>query len=362
LDVMHFPPLRATTLVAMLAGCSGRPPVEAEPILARMSPPGVVAQTSGTTALLQAVSPVSEQVVWVSGHQGTFARTLDGGATWQAGRVPGAETMEFRDVHAVNADVAYLMAAGTGELSRIYRTDDGGRNWALQHLNREPTAFFDCIAFWDARRGFVFSDAVGATHYIMVTTDGGARWERIPADRIPPALPNEGSFAASGTCAATMGNATGFVGTGNTSASRALRTEDGGRTWTTAIVPVVSGEAAGLASIVFRDAMHGVALGGEIGKNSARGDYVATTADGGKSWTPGGRPTFAGPVYGAAYLPRAGAMLVAVGPGGADVSPDDGRSWTKLDSLGYWSVGFASPRAGWAVGARGRIVKFQLYQ
>ena len=360
--MIRFLPPRATALVALLTGCSGNPGIEADPILARMSPPGIVAQVSGTTALLQAVSPVSEQVVWVSGHQGTFARTLDGGATWQAARVPGAEALEFRDVHAVSADTAYLMAAGTGEVSRIYRTNDGGRSWTLQHLNREPTAFFDCFAFWDARRGFVFSDAVGGTHYIMMTTDGGARWERIAPDRIPPALPNEGSFAASGTCATTVGASTAFVGTGNSTASRALRTDDGGRTWSATNLPVVSGDAAGLASIVFRDAMHGVALGGEIGKNAARGDYVANTSDGGKNWTPGGRPTFAGPVYGAAYLPRAGAMLVAVGPGGADVSPDDGRSWTSLDTLGYWSVGFASPRAGWAVGARGRIVRFQLYQ
>ena len=40
-------------------------------------------QTSGTTALLQAVSPVSAEVVWVSGHEGTYAKTLDGGESWE---------------------------------------------------------------------------------------------------------------------------------------------------------------------------------------------------------------------------------------------------------------------------------------
>jgi hypothetical protein len=28
-----------------------------------------------------------------------------------------------------------------------------------------------------------------------------------------------------------------------------------------------------------------------------------------------------------------------------------------IDTLNYWSVGFASPRAGWAVGTRGKITK-----
>ncbi|HEX6631552.1 MAG TPA: hypothetical protein VF048_10685, partial [Gemmatimonadaceae bacterium] len=95
--------------------------------------PTLEPQQSGTTALLQAVSPVSEQVVWVSGHRGTWARTLDGGVTWQAGRVPGADTLQFRDVYAASADTAVLLSAGPGALSRIYRTTDGGRSWTEQH-------------------------------------------------------------------------------------------------------------------------------------------------------------------------------------------------------------------------------------
>jgi photosystem II stability/assembly factor-like uncharacterized protein len=64
-------------------------------------------QKSGTTALLIAVSPVNENVVWVSGARGTWLRTTDGGSTWQAGQVPGADSLQFRDVHAVDANTAY---------------------------------------------------------------------------------------------------------------------------------------------------------------------------------------------------------------------------------------------------------------
>ena len=38
-------------------------------------------------------------------------------------------------------------------------------------------------------------------------------------------------------------------------------------------------------------------------------------------------------------------------------SRDEGASWVPIDSANYWSVGFASPRAGWAVGTQGRITK-----
>ena len=49
--------------------------------------------------------------------------------------------------------------------------------------------------------------------------------------------------------------------------------------------------------------------------------------------------------------------VVAVGPGGSAWSADDGATWVTIDTLNYWSVGFASPRAGWAVGTRGKITR-----
>jgi hypothetical protein len=63
-------------------------------------------------------------------------------------------------------------------------------------------------------------------------------------------------------------------------------------------------------------------------------------------------------VYGGAIVPGAKPpAVVAVGPGGLAWSRDDGATWTVINNNIYWSVGFASPRAGWAVGARGRITK-----
>ena len=319
-------------------------------------------QSSGTTALLQAVSAPSDRVAWVSGHAAAVLRTVDGGATWERITVPGAaaDSLQFRDVHAVNAAVAYLLAAGPGNRSRIYKTTDGGGTWQLQFTNADSSAFYDCFAFWDASHGLVFSDAVAGHFVIRVTTDGGARWTSVPAGVLPPAQPGEGAFAASGTCVVTLGTNEAWVGTGATDTARVLRTRDGGLTWDVAVTPIAGGRSSGIAALAFTDSLHGIALGGDIADAAARTDNVAVTADGGRTWRRGGRPRFSGAAYGAATVPGRPGWVVVVGPKGLDYSTDDGASWTSVDTLPYWSVGFGSRGRGWAVGPAGRIVEIRM--
>ena len=352
-------PLACIALATLIVAACGR--------RARTDPPPAhptfitIPQNSGTTALLQAVSVVDSKVVWASGHQGTYARTTDGGATWHSAVVPGADSLQFRDVHAVDASTAYLMSAGNGELSRIYKTSDGGMNWQLQFTSHEPKAFYDCMAFWDADHGIAMSDEVGGHFPIIATDDGGRSWKPVSQSVLPPALPGEGSFAASGSCVATRAPGFAWIGTGNSSAARVLHTADGGRSWIAATTPLPSAEGVGLASVAFRDELHGVAMGGSMMDTSARTDDVAVTSDGGRSWTARGRAPISSAIYGGSYVPGARTpTLVAVGPGGAAASFDEGRSWVTVDTTAYWAVSFASPSAGWAVGPRGRIKRLAL--
>src|SRR5262249_44859123 len=141
----------------------------------------------------------------VSGTNGTYGRTTDAGRTWTVGTVPGGETLDFRDVEAFGSDMAYLLSAGLGEDARIYKTTDGGKTWAMQFKNADRDAFFDAIAFWDEKTGIALGDPVNGRFQLIHTEDGGATWQRLPADDLPPALPNEGAFAASGTCLVTHG-------------------------------------------------------------------------------------------------------------------------------------------------------------
>ena len=86
--------------------------------------PTLTPQTSGTTQLLIAVSPVNSQVVWAAGTGGTYVLTTNGGETWTAGVVPGAESLQFRDVYGVSDKVAYLMSIGSNTTRRRRDMED----------------------------------------------------------------------------------------------------------------------------------------------------------------------------------------------------------------------------------------------
>ena len=350
---------RTVGAALVLAACAPKTPHDRVAPLATVS---LAPQASGTTALLQAVSAPSDRIAWVSGHAAAVLRTTNGGASWERISVPGAaeDSLQFRDVQAVDAQVAYLLAAGPGSRSRIYKTTDAGRSWQLQFQNADSSAFYDCFAFWDARRGIAFSDAVAGRFLVRITQDGGEHWDLVAADILPRAQPGEGAFAASGTCVATLDRDQAWIGTGAADTARVLHTRDAGRTWAVTVSPIAGGRSSGIAALAFRDSLHGIVLGGDVGDPATRTDNVAVTTDGGRTWRAGGRPRFAGAVYGAAAVPGRPGWVVAVGPRGLDYSTDDGASWMSLDTLAYWSVGFGSRKTGWAVGPIGRIKQIRL--
>lgn len=311
-------------------------------------------QTSGVTARLRGVSAVSDRVAWASGAGGTILRTIDGGVTWTNIPVEGAGQLDFRDIDAMSDRVAYALSIGPGEASRIYKTTDGGENWTLQLANKDPNVFLDAMAFWDASRGIAFSDSVDGQLVIFQTSDG-RNWERIPPTRLPAALPGEGAFAASGTNVAVHGRNHVWIGTG---AGRVLRSTDGGRTWAVSTAPLATSASAGIFSIAFRDATHGVVVGGDYQKETEAVDNVAITSDGGVSWTLVKDRGLSGYRSVVAPVPAEPRTWIAIGPSGADWSADDGRTWAPVKSDGYDTVSFApGAPVGWAAGNRGRLAK-----
>ncbi|HSW30310.1 MAG TPA: hypothetical protein VLH75_12575 [Longimicrobiales bacterium] len=310
-------------------------------------------QHEDSTQRFIALSIVDSVTVWVAGQPGLWGRTTDGGATWTVAKVPGADTLAFRDVHAFSAEEAFVLSIGNGEASRIYRTVDGGATWALSFLNEDPDAFFDCLSFWDRERGIAFSDSHDGEFTLIRTGDGGATWTRVDPGSVPDARPGEGAFAASGTCVATRSGGLGWFVTGASQVdTRVMRTSDYGVTWTEAPTPVPSTKSdEGLASLAFFDDLRGAAFGTAHDSSAVN---VAVTSDGGVTWVPAGR-ALSGIVYGGAVVPGAPTpTLVAVSPEGSAWSADNGSTWTVFDTANYWTVAFLSADIGWA-GGRGRI-------
>jgi photosystem II stability/assembly factor-like uncharacterized protein len=316
--------------------------------------------STGVTSRLRGISAVNERVVWASGSQNTVIRTADGGQTWQRLNVPGAEKLDFRDIDAVDEKTAYVLSIGPGQASRIYKTTDAGATWVEQFVNKDEKAFFDAMAFWDAKRGIAVSDSIDGQFVILTTTDGGATWTRVPAAGLPPALPNEGFFAASGTNVAVQPPNHVWLGTGAASESRVLRSSDGGRTWQIAKTPLASGPSAGIFSIAFSDRAHGIVVGGDYKVEAGAVDNAAVTSDGGATWTPmKGLTGFRSVV---AYTSPDGLSLVAVGPLGADASTDRGKTWAAIPGPGFHT--FSVPRrrsvlsvVGYGAGEKGSIGK-----
>jgi photosystem II stability/assembly factor-like uncharacterized protein len=311
-------------------------------------------QTVHSDADFRGLCVVSETVAWVSGTKGTYARTTDAGKTWSVGTVPGAAQLDFRDVEAFSETTAYVLSIGPGEASRIYKTIDGGKTWNLQFTNPDPEAFFDALAFWDEQHGVALSDPVKGHFPLIVTEDGGAHWKKLAPINLPPALPNEGAFAASGTCLVTHGKNDLWFCTGGAKTARVFHSPDRGHHWTVSETPILAGiDSAGIFSIAFRDPKHGMIVGGDYRKPNDSIATAAITADGGKTWTLLDRP----------FAFRSGVAWakdrwVVVGTSGSHSSQDNGMTWKALDQQNYNSVGFTATGHGWAVGPKGRIAKF----
>lgn len=314
-------------------------------------------QVSHSTESLRGVSAISAQIVWASGTHGTYVRTLDGGKTWIPSQVPGAESLDFRDVEAFSADEAYLLAAGPGEQSRIYKTTNGGKNWDLQFTNHEPKGFFDCMAFWDRAHGIAVGDPVEGKFELIQTNDGKT-WQPLASTSLPPAVDGEGAFAASGTCIAVRGESTVWFATGG-KVARVFHSSERGKTWSIAETPMVQGsESSGIFSIAFADVKHGIIAGGDYKHPEKEGANLAYTEDGGATWrlsrVP--HPPFLSAI---GYLePAHTRELLAAGPTGLlwAASATEDKSLTFHD-LSLNALSF-SGRSAWAVGVNGTIVRW----
>ncbi len=339
-------------------------------------------QHSGTTQPLRGIHAVGNGVAWASGAGGTVLRTEDSGYVWQQCSMPDdAKALDFRSIWAWDAQRAVVMSSGKGKDSRLYKTTDGCAHWTELVTNPDPDGFWDGIAFSDEKNGFLLGDPVRGHFTLLRTQDGGARWRLVNSKELMIDGPKLGAFAASNQALvltdplagevatpwfATSG-ASGiqhpFVYTGglDCTADRVQRAPESclSHHWTFSReeVPMAgTSEAQGIFALgVHKDgsgAWHSVAVGG---------DY---TAPGASSGTAAWRDPKTGKWAAATKLPHgyrssvqwddADQGWIAVGTNGADVSYDDGQTWSAIGSDGFNAVSLP-----WLVGSDGRIAKLK---
>ncbi len=203
---------------------------------------------------------VNDSVVWASGIAGVVVRTEDAGKTWWADSLENCAKVDFRDIHAWDADNALVMAAG--EPALMYRTEDGGQSWALVYENNSPGIFLDGIDFWDEEKGMAYGDPLDGAFVILYTGDGGRTWEQLPAAQLPIPLTEEAGFAASGTGIKCLPGGWVSIATGNGETARILNSKNYGKSWTLENTEMRSAEGCGIFSFDFWNEEKGILVGG----------------------------------------------------------------------------------------------------
>lgn len=296
-------------------------------------------------ASLRGLSPVSDQICWAVGSQGTWLRTVDGGMTWDADVISGMDSVDFRSIHAWDENSAIVASAGQPAV--IYRTLDAGKTWEKVHQEGSQ-AFFDAIFFVSDKRGFVLGDPMDGKWMVLETVDRGKSWQSLPS--LPPSADGEAAFAASNS--SMIGTRSILVfGTGG-SVSNLHRYSFKRKDWTVSQTPMIQGESSqGIFALEFvNDRILGV--GGDF-QNPTLNEFNAVIFQNQESKLPEKLPL--GYRSGLAFF-KPKKILIAVGPNGSDFSADNGWNWSSFSKVGYHAVKVSSDlKSVWASGSDGRI-------
>ena len=318
-----------------------------------------VVQTSGIDTNLRGIGIGYEPgagnklvpVIWASGSNGVILQSADRGKSWKRIRVAGGDALDFRSIQAFDAKTAYVMSIGDGEKSRIYRTDDGGETWSLQYKAQRSAIFLDALVCISEKHCFAVGDPIDGK-FLLLTTVNGKDWKELPRDKMPAALPEEGAFAASGTCLAIYGDRDLYITTGGP-AARVFHSPDLGQTWTVAEIPIASGNASSGSFSIVRAGDSVVAVGGDYKEVKVHDRVAAYSLDQGATWHPAAQQP-GGFRSAVAWVP--GAYLMTVGPEGEDISIDQGVNWSRTGTLNLNALSAAANFGGiWAVGPKGTI-------
>jgi len=292
--------------------------------------PEVEVLTSGTKTSIRGLSVVNDNVVWVSGSNGTVGKTTNGGKTWKWVTVKGFEKTDFRDIEAFDAATAIIM--GIAEPAYILKTNDGGETWKVVYENKTKGMFLDAMEFWNELAGIVIGDPIGGRFFIARTFDGGSTWQDLPFDKRPIADSGEACFAASGTNVRPLDRDEAVFVSGGLHSRVFIR--DVARN-----LPIIQGkETTGANSIAVWDnrklkgGKRMIVVGGDFNSDSSLQKNCFYSNDRGRTWH---APNIPPNGYRSCVEYLTKKDLFTCGLNGVDYSMNGGKTWKWISKEGF---------------------------
>ena len=290
----------------------------------------IVMLDSSHAISIRGLSVADNNTIWLSGSNGTVARSADGGNNWQWMQVKGFEQTDFRDIEAFDKNTAVIM--GIGEPAVILKTHDGGAHWQTVFEDRRKGMFLDAMEFWNEQSGIVIGDPLEGKIFVARTFDGGDSWQVLPENGLPSAEKGEAMFAASGTNIRSISLSEAAFVTGG-SVSRFFHRNK------KTVLPLLQGkETTGANSLAVyhnkkrKPAQNIVVAGGDFSNDSLSQGNCAVSIDGGITWTvPAIPPTG----YKSCVEFITAKRLIACGTSGVDISEDGGIHWQQISRLSF---------------------------
>lgn len=116
---------------------------------------------------------VNDTLGWIGKQDGKIYRSTNGGETWSLMASGQSTTNYITAIHFVDTEIGYASCYGGG---KVLKSVDGGLTWTS--VAPEPLVFIYDLHFSDALTGV----AVGSAGRVIRTTDGGDTWEFITSN------------------------------------------------------------------------------------------------------------------------------------------------------------------------------------
>ena len=306
--------------------------------------------TDNNKTSIRGLSVVSDQIVWVSGSNGSVGKSTNGGKTWEWIIVKHFEKRDFRDIEAFDENNAVIMAVA--EPANILKTVDGGKTWKTVFTDSTKGMFLDAMDF-SGKRGVVIGDPVNRKIFLAFTEDAGDSWKNSSIlNHIEPSE-GEAFFASSGTNIKLTKKT--FIPVFASGGTKSLIYNSSTFSY---VLPIVQGQnSTGANSIALspKNEMEGVAVGGDFTKDTASKNNCALF-----TLVPFSVHSPMTPPHGyrscVEYITED--RLICCGTSGVDISEDGAVNW-KLISKESFHVCMKAKKgnAVFLAGTNGRIAR-----